>query len=376
MTKKLKIITVVGTRPEIIRLSVILNKFDKYFDSYVINSFQNSDKNLNQNIVKDLGIKGKIINISHTKNLNHTEKLLRILSKVNFYLDKIKPDAFFILGDTNSTLSSLIAKRKKIPIFHMEAGNRCFDQIVPEEINRKIVDHISDINLTYSDIARNYLIRENFPIDQIIKVGSPLKEVFNYYNNKIHNSDILKKLNLNENNFFVCSFHRSENIDDENNFKKIMDTLLAISSKFKKKIIVSTHPRTKVKLKKNNYLIKDLKNIKFIDPLIYTDYIFLQKNSLLTISDSGSINEESSIIGFKAINLRKNHERPEAMEEGTTILTNLDQNNTIRAINKLIKDKNTPRIVKDYDIDNVSETVCNLLLSYTNYINQKIWKKN
>ena len=376
MTKKLKIITVVGTRPEIIRLSVIFNKFDKYFDSYVINSFQNSDKNLNQNIVKDLGIKGKIINISHTKNLNHTEKLLRILSKVNFYLDKIKPDVFFILGDTNSTLSSLIAKRKKIPIFHMEAGNRCFDQIVPEEINRKIVDHISDINLTYSDIARNYLIRENFPIDQIIKVGSPLKEVFNYYNNKIHNSDILKKLNLNENNFFVCSFHRSENIDDENNFKKIMDTLLAISSKFKKKIIVSTHPRTKVKLKKNNYLIKDLKNIKFIDPLIYTDYIFLQKNSLLTISDSGSINEESSIIGFKAINLRKNHERPEAMEEGTTILTNLDQNNTIRAINKLIKDKNTPRIVKDYDIDNVSETVCNLLLSYTNYINQKIWKKN
>ncbi len=376
MNKKLKILTVVGTRPEIIRLSVILNKFDKYFDSYVINSFQNSDKNLNQNIVKDLDIKGKIINISQTKNLEHTEKLLRILSKVNLIIDKIKPNAFFILGDTNSTLSSLIAKRKKIPIFHMEAGNRCFEQIVPEEINRKIVDHISDINLTYSDIARNYLIRENFPIDQIIKVGSPLKEVFNHYSYKINNSNVLKKLDLKANNYFVCSFHRSENIDDSKNLKSIIDTLLLISSKFKKKIIVSTHPRTRLKLKKNNYSINDITNINFIDPLIYTDYIFLQKNSLLTISDSGSINEEASIIGFKAINLRKNHERPEAMEEATTILTNLNQNNAILAINKLINDKNTPKIVKDYDIDNVSEKVCNLILSYTNYINQKIWKKN
>ena len=376
MNKKLKILTVVGTRPEIIRLSVILNKFDKYFDSYVINSFQNSDKNLNQNIVKDLDIKGKIINISQTKNLEHTEKLLRILSKVNLIIDKIKPNAFFILGDTNSTLSSLIAKRKKIPIFHMEAGNRCFEQIVPEEINRKIVDHISDINLTYSDIARNYLIRENFPIDQIIKVGSPLKEVFNHYSYKINNSNFLKKLDLKANNYFVCSFHRSENIDDSKNLKSIIDTLLLISSKFKKKIIVSTHPRTRLKLKKNNYSINDITNINFIDPLIYTDYIFLQKNSLLTISDSGSINEEASIIGFKAINLRKNHERPEAMEEATTILTNLNQNNAILAINKLINDKNTPKIVKDYDIDNVSEKVCNLILSYTNYINQKIWKKN
>lgn len=376
MNKKLKILTVVGTRPEIIRLSVILNKFDKYFDSYVINSFQNSDKNLNQNIVKDLDIKGKIINISQTKNLEHTEKLLRILSKVNLIIDKIKPNAFFILGDTNSTLSSLIAKRKKIPIFHMEAGNRCFEQIVPEEINRKIVDHISDINLTYSDIARNYLIRENFPIDQIIKVGSPLKEVFNHYSYKINNSNVLKKLDLKANNYFVCSFHRSENIDDSKNLKSIIDTLLLISSKFKKKIIVSTHPRTRLKLKKNNYSINDITNINFINPLIYTDYIFLQKNSLLTISDSGSINEEASIIGFKAINLRKNHERPEAMEEATTILTNLNQNNAILAINKLINDKNTPKIVKDYDIDNVSEKVCNLILSYTNYINQKIWKKN
>lgn len=376
MNKKLKILTVVGTRPEIIRLSVILNKFDKYFDSYVINSFQNSDKNLNQNIVKNLDIKGKIINISQTKNLEHTEKLLRILSKVNLYIDKIKPNAFFILGDTNSTLSSLIAKRKKIPIFHMEAGNRCFEQIVPEEINRKIVDHISDINLTYSDIARNYLIRENFPIDQIIKVGSPLKEVFNHYSYKINNSKVLKKLDLKANNYFVCSFHRSENIDDSKNLKSIIDTLLLIRSKFKKKIIVSTHPRTRLNLKKNNYLINDITNISFINPLIYTDYIFLQKNSLLTISDSGSINEEASIIGFKAINLRKNHERPEAMEEATTILTNLDQNNAILAINKLINDKNTPKIVKDYDIDNVSEKVCNLILSYTNYINQKIWKKN
>ena len=375
MIKKFKILTVVGTRPEFIRLSVILNKFNKYFDSYVINSFQNSDKNLNEKIVKDLDIKGKILNLSHSNNLDHIEKTLSIMSKVNDYIEKIKPDAFFILGDTNSTLSSLIAKKKKIPIFHMEAGNRCFDQIVPEELNRKIVDHISDINLTYSTIARDYLIRENFPIDQIIKVGSPLKEVFNFYNKKIENSKILKKLGLTKDSYFVCSFHRSENIDNSNNLKKILDILINIEKKFKKRIIVSTHPRTKKLLVKNNINLKYDK-ISFLEPLIYTDFISLQKNSILTISDSGSINEESSIIGFKAINLRKNHERPEAMEEATTIMTNIDLDNTMQAIKKIVGDDFKPKIVKDYDADNVSEKITNLVLSYTNYINQKIWKKN
>ncbi len=375
MIKKFKILTVVGTRPEFIRLSVILNKFNKYFDSYVINSFQNSDKNLNEKIVKDLDIKGKILNLSHSNNLDHIEKTLSIMTKVNDHIEKIKPDAFFILGDTNSTLSSLIAKKKKIPIFHMEAGNRCFDQIVPEELNRKIVDHISDINLTYSTIARDYLIRENFPIDQIIKVGSPLKEVFNFYNKKIDNSKILKKLGLTKDGYFVCSFHRSENIDNSNNLKKILDILINIEKKFKKRIIVSTHPRTKKLLVKNNINLKYDK-ISFLEPLIYTDFISLQKNSILTISDSGSINEESSIIGFKAINLRKNHERPEAMEEATTIMTNIDLDNTMQAIKKIVGDDFKPQIVKDYDADNVSEKITNLVLSYTNYINQKIWKKN
>ena len=232
MNKKFKILTVVGTRPEFIRLSVILQKFNRYFDSYIINSFQNIDKELNQNIIKDLGIKGKILNLTHKKNSDHTTKTLNILSQVHKKIEIINPDAFFVLGDTNSTLSALIAKRKKIPIFHMEAGNRCFDQLVPEEINRKIVDHISDINLTYSSIARDYLIRENFPIDQIIKVGSPLKEVFNYYKDKINNSKILQKLKVTSKNYFVCSFHRSENIDNHENFEKIIKMLSTIEKKY------------------------------------------------------------------------------------------------------------------------------------------------
>ncbi len=375
MSKKFKILTVVGTRPEFIRLSVILQKFNRYFDSYIINSFQNIDKELNQNIIKDLGIEGKIFNIAHKKNSDHTTKTLNILSQVHKKIEIINPDAFFILGDTNSTLSALIAKRKKIPIFHMEAGNRCFDQLVPEEINRKIVDHISDINLTYSSIARDYLIRENFPIDQIIKVGSPLKEVFNHYQDKINNSKILQKLNITPKNYFVCSFHRSENIDNHENFEKIIKVLSAIEKKYKKKIVLSTHPRTKAILDKNIFLKKILKKTEFIKPLNYTDYINLQINAIITLSDSGSINEEASILNIKALNLRKSHERPEASEEAVTILTNLDIQNTLISIDKLLIDNYKPNIVRDYDEDNVSEKVCNTILSYTNFINQNVWKK-
>ena len=258
----------------------------------------------------------------------------------------------------------------------MEAGNRCFDQLVPEEINRKIVDHISDINLTYSSIARDYLIRENFPIDQIIKVGSPLKEVFNYYKDKINNSKILQKLKVTSKNYFVCSFHRSENIDNHENFEKIIKMLSTIEKKYKKKIILSTHPRTKSVINRNIFLKKILKNTIFIKPLTYTDYINLQMNALITISDSGSINEEASILNIKALNLRKSHERPEASEEGITILTNLDIQSTIISIDKLLIDDYKPNIVSDYDEDNVSDKVCNTILSYTNYINQKVWKKN
>ena len=376
MNKKFKILTVVGTRPEFIRLSVILQKFNKYFDSYIINSFQNTDKELNQNIIKDLGVKGKIYNITHKKNNDHIIKTLNILSQVHKKIEIIKPDAFFVLGDTNSTLSALIAKRKKIPIFHMEAGNRCFDQLVPEEINRKIVDHLSDINLTYSSIARDYLVRENFPVDQIIKVGSPLKEVFNHYKVKINNSKILQRLRIRAKNYFVCSFHRSENIDNQDSFAKIIKILSAIEKKYDKKIILSTHPRTKAILDKNILLKKILKKTIFIKPLIYTDYINLQMNSLITISDSGSINEEASILNIKALNLRKSHERPEASEEAVTILTNLDIQNTIISIDKILIDDYKPKIVRDYDENNVSEKVCNIILSYTNFINQNVWKKN
>jgi len=374
MIKKLKILTVLGTRPEIIRMSVILNKFDKYFDSFIVNTMQNDDSNLNINIFKDLNIKGKITKFELGNNLTHIGKTIKIMSLIEKQIMNISPDIFFVLGDTNSSLASIIAKKMKIPVFHMEAGNRCFDSRVPEEINRKLVDHLADINLTYSDISRNYLIRENFPIDRIIKVGSPLKEVFSFYQKKINNSKIVNKLKLKKNSFFLCSFHRSENIDNNNNLFKIFNLLNEIAKIYKLNIIVTTHPRTRHIIDQTNYDTFD-KRIRFIDPIIYTDFIKLQMNAKVVLSDSGSITEESSIIGFNAINIRENHERPEGMEEGTVIMSNLNSNTALIAIEKLINTKIANKIVKDYDVNNVSEKICNIVLSYKDFVNRVVWHK-
>jgi len=369
---KIKIVTVVGTRPEIIRLSCILNKLDKFFQSYVINTHQNYDIDLNANIFSDLNIKGKIINLNLNKKLTFSQKTFSICLEVEKQLKKIKPDVFLVLGDTNSSLSAIVAKNYKIPVFHMEAGNRCFDQQVPEEINRKIVDHIADVNLTYSSISREYLIKENIPGDRIIKVGSPLKEVFNNYKSKIYNSKILNKLKLKSNNYILASFHRSENIDNQKNLEKILEIIDYISIKYNKLIIVSTHPRTRKIININKK--KFGKNIILSKPFNYTDFMNLQLNSLFVLSDSGSITEEASICNFKAINIRKNHERPEGMEEGVLIMNNLNLANTINAIN-IILSTGSPKIVSDYDVDNVSDKVVRIISSYYNYINNYTWKK-
>lgn len=372
MIKKIKIMTVLGTRPEIIRMSVILSKFALYFDSYVINTMQNDDLNLNSSIFKDLKIQGKVTKLKINTNFTHIQKSLQIMSLVENQINIISPDVFFVLGDTNSSLSAIVAKKMKIPVFHMEAGNRCFDSRVPEEINRKLVDHISDINLTYSNIARNYLIRENFPIDQIINVGSPLKEVFNYYQKKINKSNIIKKLKLKKNNFFLVSFHRSENIDSYANLTKIFKILNGIASIYKIDVIVSTHPRTRNKIKNISFN----KKINFVNPLIYTDFMKLQINAKLVLSDSGSITEEASIVGFDAINLRQTHERPEGMEEGSVIMSNLNYTTTINSINRLMNKKYKLNIVNDYNVNNVSEKICNIILSYKDFINRVVWKNN
>lgn len=371
---KLKVLTVVGTRPEIIRLSCILEKFDKFFSSYVVNTHQNYDENLNANIFSDLSIKGKIINLNFDSKLTFSQRTFSICMEIEKVIKKIKPDIFFVLGDTNSTLSAIVAKNYKIPIFHMEAGNRCFDQQVPEEINRKILDHISDINLTYSSISREYLIKENIPGDRVIKIGSPLMEVFNRYKDKILMSKILSKLKLKKNNFILASFHRSENIDNINNIEKILNILEMVSLKYKKEIIVSTHPRTKKRLS-IKFKNKNKKNIKFLKPFNYTDYMCLQINSFFVMSDSGSITEEASICDFNAINLRKNHERPEGIEEGGVIMSNLNIKNTMTAIDIMLN-SNKSKIVSDYDIDNVSDKTVKIITSYYNYINNYTWKKN
>ena len=372
---KLKILTVVGTRPEIIRLSCILDKFNKFFNSYIINTHQNYDKNLNKNIFDDLDIKGKILNLKFNSKLTFSQRTFHTCIEVEKLILKLKPDIFFVLGDTNSSLTAIVAKNYRIPIFHMEAGNRCFDQRVPEEINRKIVDSIADINLTYSSISREYLIRENFPQDRIIKVGSPMNEVFNKYSSKINSSKILNKLKIRKENYIVASFHRSENIDDVENLNKILEILNFISKFYKKKIIVSTHPRTQKKLSLILNKYTDNHKIFYAKPFNYTDFMALQMSSFFVISDSGTISEESSICGFKAINLRMNHERPEAMEEGVVILNNLNLKNTINAIDILLNTK-TPKIVNDYSYDNVSEKVVRVISSYYNYVNNYNWKKN
>ena len=373
--KKLKVMTVVGTRPEIIRLSQVLKKLDESntIEHILVHTGQNYDYELNEIFFKDLEIRKPHYFLDAATG-SPIETIGNILIKIDPILEAEKPDAFLVLGDTNSCLSAIAAKRRHIPIFHMEAGNRCFDQRVPEETNRKIVDHIADINLTYSDIAREYLIREGFPIDRIIKTGSPMYEVINAKMNDIERSDILARLGLEAGKYFVVSAHREENINSEENFMDLVESLDAIAEKYNLPVIVSTHPRTRkmleVKVIKFNTLIQTLK------PLGFNDYVKLQINAKAVLSDSGTISEESSILGLKALNIRQAHERPEAMEEAAVMMVGLKKERILQGLEVLeTQKKDTLRLVRDYGMPNVSDKVLRIILSYTDYVNRVVWGK-
>lgn len=372
----IKVMTIVGTRPELIRLSRVITKLDRNSVHKLIHTGQNYDFELNKIFFNDLGIRKPDLFLDAACK-TASESIGKIISESEKAIKKFNPDAVLILGDTNSCLSAIAAKRLKVPIFHMEAGNRCFDFRVPEEINRRIVDHISDINLPYSKIARDYLLREGLPPDQIIKTGSPMKEVLNFYHNEIESSNILEDLNLAKNEYFVLSAHREENVDIDDNLEKIINIFNFVSKKYSKKIIFSVHPRTKARLK--NIKVKINSNIILKKPFGFFDYIKLQKNSRCVFSDSGTITEEASILNFKALNIRYTNERPEGFEEGSVMMTGLDQGRILDCIdimeNQDIDDSRELHIVNDYDVDNVSEKVLRIILSYTSYINHKVWKK-
>lgn len=374
--KKLKVVTVVGTRPEIIRLSCVLDALDrsKAIDHVLVHTGQNYDYELNEIFFEDLGIK-KPKHFLEAAGKTASETIGNILIKIDPILEKEKPDAFLVLGDTNSCLCAIPAKKRKIPIFHMEAGNRCFDQRVPEETNRKIVDHISDINLTYSDIAREYLLREGLPADRIIKTGSPMFEVLTKFKAKIEKSDVLKQLKLKKHEYFVVSSHREENINNPDNFNGLMDSLNQIAEKFKFPIIVSTHPRTRAMLESKK--VKSHKLIQFMKPLGFSDYNALQMNSYAVLSDSGTISEESSILNFWALNIRDAHERPEAMEEASVMMTGMNSERILQALETLNGQEREGirnfREVQDYSMPNVSEKVVRIILSYVDYVNRVVW---
>ncbi|MCS3531769.1 non-hydrolyzing UDP-N-acetylglucosamine 2-epimerase [Chryseobacterium sp. JUb7] len=376
--EKLKVMTVVGTRPEIIRLSRVLSALDnsEAIEHIIVHTGQNYDYELNQIFFEDLGLR-KPDFFLEAAGKTATETVGNILIKIDPLLEEVKPDAFLVLGDTNSCLCAIPAKKRQIPIFHMEAGNRCFDQRVPEETNRKIVDHTSDINLTYSDIAREYLLREGLPADRIIKTGSPMFEVLNHYLPQIESSDVLARLNLEERKYFVVSSHREENINSDKNFKGLIESLNAIAEKFGYPIIVSTHPRTRNMIDKMNVEVRP--EIQFLKPLGFHDYNALQMRSYAVLSDSGTISEESSILNFRALNIRDAHERPEAMEEASVMMVGLSPERILQGLTQLQQQKvgaeRNYRPVADYSMPNVSEKMVRIILSYTDYVNRVVWSK-
>lgn len=376
--KKLKIFTVVGTRPEIIRLACVISALDsnEAIEHILVHTGQNYDYELNEIFFTDLEIR-KPDFFLEAAGQNAAETIGNILIKIDPLLEEIKPDAFLVLGDTNSCLCAIPAKKRHIPIFHMEAGNRCFDQRVPEETNRKIVDHISDINLTYSDIAREYLLREGMSADKVIKTGSPMFEVLKRYLPKIMDSKILQNLSLEKRGYFVVSAHREENISNERNFTNLITSLNYIAETFDLPIIVSTHPRTRNKLEESK--LHTDKRIKWMKPMGFSDYNFLQMNAYAVLSDSGTISEESSILNFHALNIREAHERPEAMEEASVMMTGLNPERILQGLfalkyQKVGEDRNF-RQVSDYSMPNVSEKVVRIMISYVDYIKRVVWNE-
>ncbi len=369
---KYKLITVVGTRPEIIRLSEIIKNLDQNFDHILVHTNQNYDKNLKDVFFKDLDIKKPKydLNINAPNSISTISKVLIGVEKI---IKKEMPDAFFVLGDTNSALSVIVAKKYKIPIFHYEAGNRCFDQRVPEETNRKIVDHVSDINLTYSQFARDNLISEGLATDRVFNIGSPLGDVIENNENKIKKSKIISKLNLKRKDFFLFSFHREENVDNKVRLKKFLTILNKTAEIFNKKIIVSTHPRTQKRISKISF--NQNKNISFCEPFGFIDYMRLQKDSLAVISDSGSISEEASYLSINAISLRDTIERQEAMSETAVIMSSLDLDEFVNNLNLCIKGKKNKEIISDYKKKFIPEKISRIIHSYIPYVNKEVWKK-
>ena len=373
----LKIMTIVGTRPEIIKLSRVMAELDKYTEHIIVHTGQNYDYELNEIFFQELRIRRPDYFLN-AAGKNATETIANVIQKSDELMDRMKPDALLLYGDTNSCISAISAKRQKIPIFHMEAGNRCFDQRVPEEINRKIVDHLSDINMPLSEHARRYLIAEGLRPETVIKTGSPMTEGLLYYKEEIDRNNVLEKEHLEKNEYFIVSTHREENVDSERNFADLLDSLNAITEKYHKKVIVSTHPRTRKKLESIGFVNAN-PLIEFMKPFGFMEYVKLQQNAFCVISDSGTITEESSILHFPAITIRQAHERPEGMDEGTLVMTGLNAERILESIDVVTSQygngKEVIHSIPDYSADNVSKKVVRIILSYTDYINRTVWHK-
>lgn len=375
--KKLRVMTVVGTRPEIIRLSRVIAKLDQYCEHVLVHTGQNYDYELNEIFFQDLEVRrpDRFLNAAGASG---AETIGKVIIAVDQVLADVQPEAMLVLGDTNSCMAALPAKRRKVPVFHMEAGNRCFDLRVPEEVNRRIVDHTADINLTYSSIAREYLLREGLPPDMVIKTGSPMFEVLNYYRDRIGASDVLKRLGLARHGYFVVSAHREENVDSAINFAKLVETLNGVAEMYELPVIVSTHPRTRKRIDASGTRFHPL--IQLLKPLGFLDYVKLQMDSRAVLSDSGTISEESSILNFPALNIRQAHERPEGMEEAAVMMVGLERERVLQGLTLLTDqprgESRLLRLVGDYSMPNVSDKVVRLMHSYTDYVNRVVWRKD
>jgi len=375
--QKLKVMTVVGTRPEIIRLARVMAKLDQHCEHVLVHTGQNYDYELNEIFFQDLQVR-RPDHFLNAAGASGAETIGKVIIAVDEVLAQVRPEAVLILGDTNSCMAAIPAKRRKIPVFHMEAGNRCFDQRVPEEINRRIVDHTADINLTYSDIAREYLLREGLPPEMVIKTGSPMFEVLTHYRPAIDGSDVLQRLGVQRDGYFVVSAHREENIDSERNFSGLVETLNAVAEQYRLPVIVSTHPRTRKRVEATGAKFHD--GVQLLKPLGFTDYVRLQMDARAVLSDSGTITEESSILNFPALNIREAHERPEGMEEGAVMMVGLDKARVLQGLAILAgQPRGQARLLRqvaDYGMPNVSDKVVRLIHSYTDYVNRVVWRKN